>query len=235
MLQLQRASAGSGKTYTLARKFIEYYISKADVETGRRQLRPVRALRESLQHILAITFTNKATNEMKLRIVEKLNALASWTPGTPLSKIDYLQDFTQQFSCSPQEIATLCRHALKVILTDYGDFKVSTIDSFFQTVLRTFAYEADLDDTYQLELDSNYITQMGLDTTIDELDNDSKGSQGASWVENMMESKAASGKGWNIFQKNQSRNSVYGEILNASRNLAKEDFKKIREECSQAT
>ncbi|MDE6560912.1 MAG: UvrD-helicase domain-containing protein [Muribaculaceae bacterium] len=228
MLQLQRASAGSGKTYTLAKKFIEYYISQPD-DSGRRRLRPARALRDSLQHILAITFTNKATNEMKLRIVDKLNSLASWTPAIPISNVDYLADFTQEFDCSPQEIASLCKYALKVLLTDYGDFKVSTIDSFFQTVLRTFAYEADLDDTYQLELDSNYVTQMGLDTTLDEIDTAEQSTQGAEWVKNMMEDKAASGKGWNIFQKKESRHSVYGEILNASRNLAKEDFKDIRE------
>ncbi len=228
MLQLQRASAGSGKTYTLAKKFIEYYISESD-ESGKRRLRPVRGLREALQHILAITFTNKATNEMKLRIVEKLNSLASWTPAIPITKVDYLKEFTEQFECSPQEIASVCKYALKVLLTDYGDFKVSTIDSFFQTVLRTFAYEADLDDTYQLELDSNYVTQMGLDTTLDEVDAEDKSSQGASWIESMMKTKAASGKGWNIFQKNENRHSVYGEILNASRNLAKEDFKEIRE------
>ncbi len=228
MLQLQRASAGSGKTYTLAKKFIEYYISQPD-EAGHRRLRDARALRESLQHILAITFTNKATNEMKLRIVDKLNALATWTPEIPIKNVDYLKDFIEQFNTSPQEIASLCKYALKVLLTDYGDFKVSTIDSFFQTVLRTFAYEADLDDTYQLELDSGYVTQMGLDTTLDEIDTDDKSSQGAVWIESMMENKAASGKGWNIFQKNQSKNSVYGEILNASRNLAKEDFKEIRE------
>ncbi|MDE7345868.1 MAG: UvrD-helicase domain-containing protein [Muribaculaceae bacterium] len=228
MLQLQRASAGSGKTYTLAKKFIEYYISQAD-KTGRRHLRPVRALRESLQHILAITFTNKATNEMKLRIVDKLNALASWTPAIPISKTDYLEDFTKEFSCTPQEIAAVCKYALKVLLTDYGDFKVSTIDSFFQTVLRTFAYEADLDDTYQLELDSNYVTQMGLDTTLDDIDTNENPTQGAVWVESMMENKAATGKGWNIFQKRENRSSVYGEILNASRNLAKETFKEIRE------
>lgn len=166
---------------------------------------------------------------MKLRIVEKLNALASWTPEIDISKVDYLKDFTELFSCSPQEIADLCSHALKVLLTDYGDFKVSTIDSFFQTVLRTFAYEADLDDTYQLELDSGYVTQMGLDTTLDEIDTPTGSTQGAVWVKSMMSDKADNGKGWNIFQKNQNRHSVYGEILNASRNLEKEDFKEIRE------
>lgn len=166
---------------------------------------------------------------MKLRIVEKLNSLALWTPNIPISKVDYLKDFTEEFECTPQEIASLCKYALKVLLTDYGDFKVSTIDSFFQTVLRTFAYEADLDDTYQLELDSNYVTQMGLDTTLDEIDTAEQSTQGSVWVENMMENKAALGKGWNIFQKNERGHNVYGEILNASRNLAKEDFKEIRE------
>ncbi len=227
MLQLQRASAGSGKTYTLAKKFIEYYISRRD-EAGKRRLRSPRELRDSLQHILAITFTNKATNEMKLRIVDKLNALATWTPDIPLKNVDYLKDFVKDFDTSPEEISELCKQALKILLTDYGDFKVSTIDSFFQTVLRTFAYEADLDDTYQLELDSSYVSQMGLDTTLDEIDSDKQSNQDSAWIESMMESKASMGKGWNIFQRNESRYSVYGEILNASKNLAKENFKEIR-------
>ncbi|MDE5813447.1 MAG: UvrD-helicase domain-containing protein, partial [Muribaculaceae bacterium] len=125
--------------------------------------------------------------------------------------------------------ASTCRYALKVLLTDYGDFKVSTIDSFFQTVLRTFAYEADLDDTYQIELDSDYVIQIGLDTTLDDIDTDHNSSQGAVWIGSMMENKAGVGKGWNIFQKDTKSNSVYGEILKASHNLNKEDFKDIRE------
>ncbi len=232
MLQLQRASAGSGKTYTLAKKFIEYYISYP-IGNGLRRLRPVKELRESLQSILAITFTNKATNEMKLRIVAKLNALANWTPDIPIENTDYLKDFIKEFECSGQEIAAHCRYALTVLLTDYSDFKVSTIDSFFQGVLRTFAYEADLDDTYQIELDSNYVTQMGLDTTLDEIDTAEKSTQGTAWIGSMMENKASAGKGWNIFQRNENKHSVYGEILNASRNLAKEDFKGIRTELDE--
>lgn len=170
---------------------------------------------------------------MKLRIVEKLNSLASWTPAIPVSEVDYMKDFTKDFNSTPQEIAAICKCALKVLLTDYGDFKVSTIDSFFQTVLRTFAYEADLDDTYQLELDSSYVAQMGLDTTLDEVDSTEKSTPGSAWIQSMMENKSAAGKGWNIFQKKESNYSIYGEILNASRNLAKEDFKEIRESLDQ--
>lgn len=230
MLQLQRASAGSGKTYMLAKKFIEFFISAKD-EDGRRRLRRPNELRESLRHILAITFTNKATNEMKLRIVGKLDALANWTPGTPVGKIDYLAEFTKSFGCTPQEIADISRHALKVLLSDYSDFKVSTIDSFFQTVLRTFAYEADLDDTYQIELDSDYVTQMGLDTTLDAIETADAGNDcgGAEWIYDMME-QASSRTGWNIFQKKKSDTSIYGQVLKASANMAKEDFKVIRTE-----
>lgn len=231
MLQLQRASAGSGKTYMLAKKFIEYFISVKD-EGGNRRLRRPQELRDALCHILAITFTNKATNEMKLRIVDKLDALSRWTPDVPIKKVDYLAEFSDCFHCNPQDVAILCLHALKTLLSDYGDFKVSTIDSFFQTVLRTFAFEADLDDTYQIELDSNYVIQMGLDTTLDEIEtnDDDSSSDGLAWVNDMMEKKASSGRGWNIFQKQATPNSIYSQVLKASGNLAREDFKEIREQ-----
>lgn len=232
MLQLQRASAGSGKTYTLARKFIEYFISVKE-EGGARRLRTRRELRDSLTHILAITFTNKATNEMKLRIVAKLDALGAWTPATPVGEVDYLADFAKEFGVAPEEIARVCRDALAVLLTDYGDFKVSTIDSFFQTVLRTFAFEADIDDTYQIELDSDYVARIGLDTTLDSLDTSEKKSQGHEWIGRMISEQSESGnRGWNVFQKKEN-SGIYANILKASRNLSKEDFKEIRDELDE--
>lgn len=228
MLQLQRASAGSGKTYTLAKKFIEFFISVKE-EDGKKRLRNERELRDSLPHILAITFTNKATNEMKLRIVAKLDALGSWTPETAIKDVDYLADFAEEFEVEPEEIARICSEALRVLLTDYGDFKVSTIDSFFQTVLRTFAYEADLDDTYQIELDSDYVARIGLDTTLDSIDSSDKQSQEREWIGNMIREQSESGRGWNIFQKNE-KSGVYANILKANKNLNKEDFKEVRED-----
>jgi len=75
MLDLHRASAGSGKTYTLAKKYIWYLIT-VSVEGSPRRLRTDAELAESARHILAVTFTNKATGEMQQRIVDKLFELA---------------------------------------------------------------------------------------------------------------------------------------------------------------
>ena len=76
MLDLHRASAGSGKTYTLAKKYIWYLITITD-EGKPRRLRTDAELADSAHHILAVTFTNKATGEMQQRIVDRLLTLAS--------------------------------------------------------------------------------------------------------------------------------------------------------------
>lgn len=71
VLHLHKASAGSGKTYTLTRQYIEYLLVNDEGRLCRR-----RQITDNLRHILAITFTNKATAEMKERIVSALSKLA---------------------------------------------------------------------------------------------------------------------------------------------------------------
>ena len=100
MLTRQLASAGSGKTYTLARQYIRFLISIQE-ENKPRRLRKKRELAEAASHILAITFTNKATSEMKDRIVAKLAALAD--PSTAPSA-DYMKEFTAELHVSADKI-----------------------------------------------------------------------------------------------------------------------------------
>ncbi len=224
MLHLQRASAGSGKTYTLARTFItDYLVATAD--DGSHRLRFKEELADALPRILAVTFTNKATNEMKQRIVERLAELSRPTPGTP-----YLAELRELTGSSTALIAKMAGEALAVLLNNYSDFKVSTIDSFFQTILRTFAYETDLNDTYQIELDSDYVAEASLKALLDDIDA-RRNPRGEYWASHIMrKAQRNDNKGWNVFQDSTASTSVYRRIIGSIKRLESEDFKQIRED-----
>ncbi len=150
MLTIYRASAGSGKTYTLAYEYIRLLLGHPDSE-GRYRLNT--GDRHAHRNILAITFTNKATGEMKRRIIHELALLGGCEPGweTESGYMKSLQDF---YGATAEQISAAAREALSGILFDYSQFQVSTIDSFFQTILRTFAREAELTGNYELTLEA---------------------------------------------------------------------------------
>ena len=137
MLRVYKASAGSGKTFTLAREYITLVLGTKG-EDGRYRLN--RSRREMHRSILAITFTNKATEEMKSRIIHELAVIArlepGWTKESPYS--DYLMNL---YGCSRDELREAAAKALKDLLFDFNFFHISTIDAFFQVILRTFARE----------------------------------------------------------------------------------------------
>ena len=232
MLQIQRASAGSGKTYTLAKEFILHLLASKD-EDGKWHLRSFKEIDETLGKILAITFTNKATNEMKERIVAKLAELgkASSSDLTPeeILGIDYLSDFQKIIGVSYNSIARNAEYALKVILDNYSRFHISTIDSFFQEILRTFAYEVNLNDSYQLEIDSDNISTAALDSTLyDFMRQDATNHNLKFWLKVLMQREAQKSSRWNVFSK--SKKSVYAEIKKALRQLDNESFKFYKDE-----
>lgn len=234
MLQLQRASAGSGKTFTLAKKFIWFLITIKDSNSGDFRLRTEPEISEGISRILAITFTNKATAEMKQRIIDKLAALAETENAkiTPklISETDYLDEFASALKVPHKEIGRVCKIALSAILNQYSDFNVSTIDSFFQTVLRTFAYESNLNDSYQVEIDSEYIAAAVIDATLDEVNNSlSNKSHSSFWISLLMDD-ASDKKGavWNVFQKNTKKDTIYSSLRSSLQKMESEDFKEIR-------
>ena len=239
MLDLYRASAGSGKTYRLARTYIFYLISISDGGNAPR-LRNKYELADAARHILAITFTNKATNEMQVRIINSLYNLAYGAPVVKtddsgrqvVEDVEYMDDFRQTLRVSREKIAEACKIALASLLENYSDFRISTIDSFFQMVLRTFAYETNNHDSFQVELDSEYVSKVSVDATLDVIDDeeDPENDTIRFWVKLMMD---RIDKGWNIFNSNlesKSPKNPYKTFVNDVKRLDNEEYKQIRDE-----
>lgn len=229
MLLLQRASAGSGKTYTLARSFIGMLISIRD-EDGKTRLRRPDEIEDAASHILAITFTNKATAEMKSRIIEKLTDLAGRSADA--EKTDYLQHFIEKLGVAEAKIREACRLALNALLNNYSDFQISTIDSFFQTVLRTFAYEADLNDSYQVELDNAFLIDSGIDLTVRSLSEGNADPETVYWIGRLMRDAADAGSHWNMFAAGSGSRSgsLRKRLKEIVGEMEKEDFKRMKRE-----
>ena len=222
MLQLQRASAGSGKTYTLTKIYIRNFLAKK--VNNRYRLRTEPEMRAVHGRILAITFTNKATNEMKQRIVTALANLAGLYSQDD-EKIDYLSDFIEEFSATKEQVQQAALLGLNILLHGYSDFQISTIDAFFQSILRTLAVETDRNESYQIELDDKYLSQVGVDMTLSEVNDNTgrKKSYAKFWIQSLILDMLRDGEGWNPFKK--SKNGLYAELVNFTNLFHSEVFK----------
>ena len=147
------ASAGSGKTYSLVLKYIRLLLCNRDRYTYRR--------------ILAVTFTNKATDEMKARILMELHHLATSPEDSP-----YRLEFIPSIFPDDESMSLKARTVLHDILHDYSAFSVSTIDKFFQQTLRAFSKEIGQFASYQVELDKDSLVSESVDRVLDSLTED---------------------------------------------------------------
>src|ERR1035437_5602928 len=148
-LEIYKASAGSGKTFRLVREYLKMVFQRPG----------------AYKNILAVTFTNKATAEMKDRILTDLSKLSS---GKPSAHLDYLKN---EFHKSEDKIRKTAAKILKLILHDYSRFSVSTIDSLFQRLIRSFSREMHLNPTYRTEIDTKRILEEAVDRLFMEIDN----------------------------------------------------------------
>jgi ATP-dependent exoDNAse (exonuclease V) beta subunit len=173
-LVVYRASAGSGKTHRLTGEFLQLLFSSP----------------AAYRHILAVTFTNKATDEMKSRIIEELASLASG------KKSDYLNDLMTMRMKNEVQIREQARQTLVGILHDYSAFSISTIDRFFQQTMRAFTREIGVGG-YNIELDSAKVLQEAIDSMLYDLER-KENKQLLNWLLRFSEEKIESGDTWNI-------------------------------------
>lgn len=202
LLQIS-ASAGSGKTYTLAKRYIMLLI----FTTGSDGLLHLRQQTGYHNHILAITFTNKATTEMKRRIIDELYILAT-NPNESEFMRDFKKDDAKHHIFAPDTLNNVqkaARQALAAVLYDYGTFNVSTIDSFFQSVMRNFAHELDRDYNYEVQIDSDFALQTAIHGFLLSLGatagrNKGKLTDVEQWVKDYIQQQVSEGYDWNFFK-----------------------------------
>lgn len=228
MLTIYKASAGSGKTFTLTYEYIRTLLGVKEQGASVYHLNSDKYTpgghRRANRHrgILAITFTNAATEEMKSRIVRELAKLAG--PATT-AESPYSKRLIEDFGCTAEELRLVAEKALSEILYDYGSFNVSTIDSFFQMVLRTFSREVDHQGDYELSVQTDNVIKQSISLMLDELNYSSpKNSQRLfSWIQQYTLGRLKSGVSYNFFQRE-------GRIL---RDLAKFTSNSLDETYSQ--
>ena len=176
------ASAGSGKTYRLAYKYIldtlRYYEDKPYLYRA----------------VLAVTFTNKATEEMKSRILNRYAELA-----TDPSKSEYIGDLRRDLPLSDEEYARRAKSILKRILHDYSHFTVLTIDKFFQRIMRAFVKELGVDVNYNLQIKPDDVVSQSADALIESIRGDEELQQ---WMVEYARETIEEDRKWNEIREN---------------------------------
>ncbi len=165
---------------------------------------------------------------MKRRIVKELAILAK-APLMKGLKSKYQKDLMADFNLTESELPQLQRaagQALRDLLFDYAEFNVSTIDAFFQSVLRSFAFEADLSGNYEVSLDSDMIIENGIADTFMQAVNDSNPDT-RRWMQDFMSSSLRDGKSFNLLHKTGEMRTSLRKFIQA---LTDEDFQRKSDE-----
>jgi len=220
-LTVYSASAGSGKTYTLAAEYIARLLSEP--------LSPHR-------HVLAVTFTNKATAEMKERILQRLYDLSTGTAEdfreTLLTRTYYAKELRQ---LGEQELRNRAGKALREIIHDYDHFYVQTIDSFFQQLLSNLARELGLSSNYRVDIDDKSVVEQAVDSFLQDLNAEywapverQRQQRLVRWIREYIASRVVENKSWNL--KEDLRKFAGKNVLSEIFQKNKESLSKILED-----
>ncbi|MDH6306294.1 ATP-dependent helicase/nuclease subunit A [Parabacteroides sp. PF5-5] len=200
MLTVYRASAGAGKTHKLTGEYLKLLFNRD----------------AAYRRILAVTFTNKATDEMKSRIIHELYHLASEKQS------GYIDMLMEKYTLNEQQIRKKARTILITILHDYAAFNISTIDRFFQQTMRAFTREIGLQGGYNIEMDQELVLTEAVDNLLADLDKP-ENKELLGWLLRFAEDKIENGGEWNLRR----------DIMSLSREVFKESYKASSEQVSK--
>ncbi len=191
-LNIYKASAGSGKTFTITKEYIKLLFEDTN----------------NFKQTIAVTFTNKATDEMKSRILKEINNLAKG------EKSPYYDELVRLTNNNSQLLKVKAQELLYTILHNYSWFSVTTIDSFFQRIVRAFARETGLQMGFNIELDHDRVLNNVTEKLFSDVD---KNKELKRWLISFAEKNIQNGKNWNI------KNTI-GRL---SKEIFKEDYKQF--------
>ena len=177
-LTVYKASAGSGKTFTLATEYIKLVVSNP----------------HCYRNILAVTFTNKATEEMKMRILSQLYGIWKQLPDSRR----YAGKVSEGLDMAPDVVSQRAGMALTLLLHNYSYFRVETIDSFFQSVLRNLARELDLTANLRIGLNDVQVEEQAVDQLIDDLKTTDVVLQ---WIMKYVMDSIGDDRSWNVISQ----------------------------------
>ncbi|TDS56583.1 UvrD-helicase domain-containing protein [Myroides indicus] len=147
---IYNASAGAGKTHTLVKEYLKILLlDKQD---------------DAYKKILAITFTNKAVAEMKIRVISCLYAFSQ--NDIPQKYEQMLTQILEETALKEDYVRTKSKKIIKNIIHNYASFDISTIDKFTHKVIRSFAFDLDLPISFEVTLDSDELLQEAVDAVV---------------------------------------------------------------------
>lgn len=200
-LTVYKASAGSGKTFTLAKEYMTLVIEN-----------PM-----AYRTILAVTFTNKATEEMKMRILSQLYGIAQ---GLEESN-GYFEQIKKALPHLSEEIIRKnAAESLRLLLHNYNYFRVQTIDTFFQGVLRNLARELDLTANLRIGLNDYQVEQQAVDELIESLTSTDRL---LFWILDYIQESIDEDRSWNVI----------GPIKKFGENIFKDYYKENSDTLNQ--
>ena len=187
-----KSSAGSGKTYTLSKNYIRIALKS----------------KFHFKKILAVTFTNKAAEEMKIRILDMIESVSNG------ENKDLIIEFSNYYKLSSEEIILRAKSLKTNILHNYSYFSVTTIDTFFYSIIQSFTRELKFRGKYNIEMDIDYVIDEVVDIFLASVKSDTHLSK---WLIQFSKEKIILGKDFMINQ----------ELKKMIKNLFSEDLKSL--------
>ncbi|MEQ8360456.1 MAG: UvrD-helicase domain-containing protein [Cytophagales bacterium] len=227
-LKVYKSSAGSGKTYTLAKEYIKILLSNREVDSN-------TYTENYFRHILAITFTNDAANEMKDRVLRYLRDFSQQKEQKENGLLQQIiSEINEEYPHQKISVSIVKERSdiiLKSILHRFSDFNIQTIDSFTNQIARSFARELGLPGNYEIYLDTKIKLAESVDILLSRIDEKEK--LLLNWLFDFVKNRIDDDRSWNIaynlkdFSTTLTDENVY-EMLESLKEWNLEDFNKAK-------